>query len=282
MQKVGRRCFSFLLGLFVFMPGLLLFSPQAASAAANYGATYDNPTFLSDTNNDFTVQGVYRIKLTSLNGQIPNPSFSSPGIFNLQAFGKSGSDYYFLLIAAENPGDQADLYVNGTKLLTATVGRNFLSDTNNDFTVLGTYQIRITCPNGKIPNLIFGTPGVFTSKLIKTCGCDLYFRITSVGAVGTQSGLYVNGTRLLTATAGTSFKSDTNDDFTVNGTYQIKLTSLNGKVPNLVFGTPGVFTYRLVKTSGSDYYFKITAVGACGAKSGVYVNGARLLVAAVG
>lgn len=257
-----------------------MFSPQAAVSAA---VTYDseNPTFVSDTNCDFTVKGVYRIKLTSLNGEIPDPSFSVPGIFNIQPFGKSGSDYYFLLIAAGNPGSQADLYVNGARLLTATVGTNFLSDTNNDFTVKGTYQMRITCPNGKIPNLIFGTPGVFAYRLVKTSRCDLYFQITSVGAEGTQSGLYVNGVKLLTATAGTSFRSDTNDDFTVNGTYQIKLTSLNGKIPNLVFGTPGVFTYRLVKTSGSDYYFKITAMGASGAKSGLYVNGTRLLVAAV-
>lgn len=282
MKKTWHRCFSVFLGLFVLLPGILASSPQmAVFAAVSAGSESGSPTFISDTNNDFTVKGVYRIRLTSLNGEIPDPSFSAPGIFNIQPFGKSGSDYYFLLIAAGNPGDQADLYVNGTKLLTATVGRNFLSDTNNDFTVRGTYQIRITCPNGRIPNLIFGTPGVFTSRLVKTSGCDLYFQITSVGSDGMQSGLYINGTKLLVATAGASFKSDTTNDFSISGTYQIKLTSLNGKVPNPVFGTSGVFSYRLVKVSGSDYYFRITAVGASGAQSGLYVNGTRLLTATV-
>jgi hypothetical protein len=283
MKKAWLRCFSVFLSLFVLLAGIPAFSPQtAAFAAVAYDSEGGSPTFSSDTNNDFTVKGVYRIRLTSLNGKIPDPSFSALGVFNIQPFGKSGSDYYFLLIAAGNPGDRADLVVNGTKLLTATVGTNFLSDTNNDFTVRGTYQIRITCPNGKIPNLIFGTPGVFTSRLVKTSGCDLYFQITSVGADGAQSGLYINGTKLLVATAGASFKSDTTDDFSISGAYQIKLTSLNGKAPNPVFGTSGAFSYRLIKTSGSDYFFKITAVGAPGAQSGLYVNGTRLLTATVG
>ena len=280
MKKAWLRSCSVFLSLFVLLSGILAFSPQAAAFAAesNEGGS---PTFSSDTNNDFTVNGVYRIRLTSLNGEIPDLSFAAPGIFNIQPFGKSGSDYYFLLIAAGNPGDQADLFVNGTKLLTATVGKNFLSDTNNDFTVKGTYQIRITCPKGKIPNLVFGTPGVFTSRLVRTSGCDLYFQITSVGTDGMQSGLYINGTKLLVATAGASFRSDTTDDFSISGAYQIKLTSLNGKAPIPVFGTSGVFSYRLVKVSGSDYYFGITAVGAPGAQSGLYVNGTRLLTATV-
>jgi hypothetical protein len=80
-----------------------------------------------------------------------------------------------------------------------------------------------------------------------------------------------------------SYVSDTTRDFSVNSTYQFRITSKNGKVPVFVVGTPGVFNVALVKHIGGDYYFKITAIGAPGDKAGIYINGEpRLLVATVG
>ena len=78
------------------------------------------------------------------------------------------------------------------------------------------------------------------------------------------------------------YTSDTTCDFSVNGAYTFKVTSKNGKVPAFVVGTSGVFDVTLAKVSGNDYFFKITAVGAPGAKAGIYINGAnRLLTATV-
>ena len=80
-----------------------------------------------------------------------------------------------------------------------------------------------------------------------------------------------------------TYKSDTTYDFTVNGAYTFLITSLNGKQPSFAVGTPGVFRTELVKTVGSDHYFKITAVGKAGSRAGIYLNGgSRLLVATVG
>jgi exopolysaccharide biosynthesis protein len=79
-----------------------------------------------------------------------------------------------------------------------------------------------------------------------------------------------------------TFVSDTTANFDVNGAYTFKITSKGGKVPTFVVGTANVFDTQLVKQNGNDYYFKITAVGAPGAKAGIYVNGTtRLLVATV-
>ncbi len=80
-----------------------------------------------------------------------------------------------------------------------------------------------------------------------------------------------------------SFVSDTTRDFSVNGTYQFRITSKDGKEPTFVIGTPGVFEIQSVTRSGNDYFFKLRAIGAPGDKAGLYVNnGPRLLVATVG
>ncbi|HCW80310.1 MAG TPA: hypothetical protein DG942_04305 [Ruminococcaceae bacterium] len=75
--------------------------------------------------------------------------------------------------------------------------------------------------------------------------------------------------------------SDTKYDMTVNGAYTFKITNAYGKTPDFTVGTPSVFRRALVKHVGNDYYYKITAIGAPGAKSGIYLNGSRLLVATV-
>lgn len=79
----------------------------------------------------------------------------------------------------------------------------------------------------------------------------------------------------------TTYASDTTSNFAVSSAYQFKITSKNGKAPVLTVGTSGVFTVQLVKTTGNDYFFKLTAIGAPGAQAGIYVNGERLLVATV-
>ena len=85
------------------------------------------------------------------------------------------------------------------------------------------------------------------------------------------------------STPSQTFVSDTTNDLTVNGTYQFRITSKNGKTPVFVVGTSGVFDVKLASTTGNDYFFKITAIGAPGDKAGIYINGgSRFLVATVG
>ena len=80
-----------------------------------------------------------------------------------------------------------------------------------------------------------------------------------------------------------TFASDTTRDFSVNGSYQFKITSTNGKPPVFVIGTPGVFEIESTIRNGNDYFIKLRAIGAPGDKAGIYINnGQRLLVATVG
>ena len=80
-----------------------------------------------------------------------------------------------------------------------------------------------------------------------------------------------------------TFTSDTTSNIAINGSYQFKITSKNGKAPTFVVGTPGVFEIVSVTNNGSDYFFKLKAIGAPGDKAGIYVNnGQRLLIATVG
>ena len=161
----------------------------------------------------------------------------------------------------------------------------FISDTNYDFAVKGSYQIKITSKNGKAPLLLLGSAGIFDVSLVSKNGDDYFYKLTVTGAVGAKAGLYVNGTRLLVVTVGSqvpTFTSDTNQDFTVMSAYQIKITSINGKIPAFAVGTKGVFTPQFVKKSGNNYFFNLIAIGQTGEKSGVYVNGVKLLTATVG
>lgn len=74
------------------------------------------------------------------------------------------------------------------------------------------------------------------------------------------------------------FDSDTTQNFTVNGKYQFRITSLNGQVPVMTCGN-NAFTVELASQEGNDYFFVIrTAVP--GSTGTIYVNGYYLLVAA--
>lgn len=103
---------------------------------------------------------------------------------------------------------------------------------------------------------------------------------------GSSSSSGKNGNSVQQSDASTEFGatyiSDTTMPLAVNGAYTFKITSLNGKIPVFVVGTPDVFETALVAQNGNDYYYKITAKGNPGANAGIYINGGvRLLVATV-
>lgn len=81
--------------------------------------------------------------------------------------------------------------------------------------------------------------------------------------------------------ASSGFVSDTTSDLTVNGTYQFRITSLDGTIPFLTVDNAN-FRVKFASQEGNDFFFKIHAQGAAGSTTVVSVNGVRLLTATVG
>ena len=81
--------------------------------------------------------------------------------------------------------------------------------------------------------------------------------------------------------ASGGFVSDTTNDLTVNGTYQFRITSLDGTIPFLTADNAN-FRVEFASQEGNDFFFKIHAQGAAGSTTVVSVNGVRLLTATVG
>lgn len=73
----------------------------------------------------------------------------------------------------------------------------------------------------------------------------------------------------------TTYVSDTTDNVNVvaGGTYQFKITSTDGSVPQFaVAGDGSIFKLVAQSNEGNDYFFKVQAVGTVGQVCGVYVN----------
>ncbi len=142
----------------------------------------------------------------------------------------------------------------------------------------GAYQFKITSTNGAAPSLVAGTAGVFETQLVSTSGNDYYFKLTAIGKPGEQTGIYVNGVKLLVATVGaaaSSVKSDTTKPIQVSKgkTYVFKLTA--DAKPAFVSGNSQVFQVKFLKQSGKDYFYQVTAVGKSGQSAGFYINSGK-------
>lgn len=158
----------------------------------------------------------------------------------------------------------------------------FVSDTTNDLTVDGVYQFRITSLDGTVPFLTVSNAN-FRVEFVSQEGSDYFFKIYAQGAAGSTTEISVNGTALLTATVGGSAQtdgviSDTTAPFTVaeGGTYQFRLTA--SERPSFAAGSAS-FTVEYAGQIGSDYFYKVHAVGEPGDGCGFYINGASTPVA---
>ena len=154
--------------------------------------------------------------------------------------------------------------------------QTFLSDTTWNLSVINTYQFKITSKNGKAPDFVIGTPGVFEIKSVFQEGNDYFFKLRAIGAPGTQAGIYINkGPRLLIATVGVNqnyAKLDTGRELSVRAgkTYQFKVTA--EQKPAFVSGNSSVFAVTYNGANGNDYFFQVTAVGKPGDCAGFYLN----------
>ncbi len=188
----------------------------------------------------------------------------------------------------DEDGDEDDDYGEAECKLTAlkTPEKNFVSDTNSDFSIApgASYQFKITADAA--PVMTAGTAGVVNVANVGMSGKDYFIKITATGAVGAKTGIYVNGTKLLVVTVGTSqtFKSDTTTNVTVKkgSSYQYGITTSDGKAPFFTVGSGNVFNVKANGHNGSTYFFKITATGKAGAQAGIYVNGTKVNVAKIG
>ncbi len=159
------------------------------------GSSAQAKTFVSDTVADFNVKGEYQFKITSTNGQIPTLVVGTASIFNTQLVKVSGNDYYFKLIATGNPGTRSGIYVNGVKLLVATVAANSPTvkcDTSHPFKVKAgnAYTFKLTAESK--PTFVVGTSSAFKTEFVKAVGKDYFFKVTAVGEAGITSGFYIN------------------------------------------------------------------------------------------
>ncbi len=163
-------------------------SGEPAQSGGNPGS------FKSDTTSDFTVSGAYQFRITSLNGAVPVMTVSNAN-FRVELASQEGSDYFFKIYAQGAAGSTALVSVNGTPLLTATVGGSatgVISDTTAPFTVAqgGTYQFRLTA--SERPSFAAGSAS-FTVEYAGQIGGDYFYKVHAVGNVGDGCGFYING-----------------------------------------------------------------------------------------
>ena len=149
--------------------------------------------------------------------------------------------------------------------------RNFVSDTTSNLTVNGKYQFRITSLNGHKPVMTVSNAS-FTVELASQSGNDYFYVIRCGGAAGSTANVLVDGYHVVSVTGGTAgVVSDTTQPFTVakGAAYQFKLTSASRPV---FTGNNANFTVTYAGNSGSDWFFKVTAVGATGASTTFSAN----------
>lgn len=159
------------------------------------------PEATSDTNNDFSVAkgSAYQFKITSATA--PTFTTGTAGVFSVALASKNGNDYFYKITAIGNVGASTGIYLNGVKLLVATVkAPAFTTDTTKDVTVKGAYTLKVTA--AATPTFALGTAGVFKAEFVSKTGNDYLYKITSVGAVGAKTGVYVNGVKTFVATVG--------------------------------------------------------------------------------
>lgn len=175
-------------------------SSSGSSSSGSSSTTEPTPqaptaTYTSDTTHDFSVNNNYQFKITSKDGTAPKFIVGTAGVFDVQLAKVSGSDYYFKLTAIGAPGEKAGIYVNGQRLLVATVGTNTTYtklDTGKQLSVKSgkTYQFKITAT--KKPTFICGSGNIFRVSYAGTKGNDYFFKVIAIGKARGCAGFYVN------------------------------------------------------------------------------------------
>lgn len=240
----------------------------------------------SDTNYDFSINkgSSYIFKISGATSFHAGTS----GVFAVSKVGVSGKYTYYRITAVGQPGQSTGMYMSvpgqaAQKVCVVTVTPvSLTSDTNTDFDLLPTasYQFKITAPGLSSIHFNAGSSGVVKVTLVRHTGNDFYYKVTAVGTSGRQTGIYASvsgqaAKRLCVITVGSiSVTSDTNYDFSLSkgASYQFKITAPGASSLSFAAGSSGTVSTALVKKSGNDFYFRITANGASGKQTGIYVT----------
>ncbi len=203
------------------------------------------------------------VTITDQNGRIFTPAFDNSTDITVRIQNNDNS----------SGGKKGSTPVPGNRVIADPGQQTFFSDTTSDFAVKSQYQFKITSNDGKVPNLVAGTAGVFITKLVKVVGNDYYYQLIAIGQAGAKAGIYVNGKKLLVATVGafSSVKSDTTLPLSVKAgdSYIFKLTA--DTKPSFVAGG-SAFKVKFITSDGNNYFYKVTATGKAGMACGFYIN----------
>lgn len=157
------------------------------------------------------------------------------------------------------------------------------------------YTLKINCATkgGKAtkPVVTAGDSKIVKVEYLKHNGSNYYYKITAIGKVGQSTGVYTSATGVKAArqvnviitsaakptpidTGKHKVKCDTTIEFNLKkgASYTFKITSPKEFVPIFAIGTKGIFSFELVKKSGDEYFYKITAIGTTGQSAGVYTT----------
>lgn len=153
-------------------------------------------TYISDTTLDMTVNRSYQFRITSRNGKVPDFAVGTSGVFRTELVRVAGDEYFFRIDAVGAPGQSAGIYVNGNRLLIATIGSNpsyVQLDTGRNLKVGAgkTYQFKVTAASK--PSFGCGNGSVFRIIATGSKGNDYFFKVLAVGKAGDCAGFYVNG-----------------------------------------------------------------------------------------
>ncbi len=154
------------------------------------------------------------------------------------------------------------------------------------------YTLKITCATkgGKAtkPIVTAGDSKILKVEYLKQSGSNFYYKITAIGKAGQSTGLYAAAAgikavkqftvtitnRVINTSKNIKIKCDTTRDFSLKkgASYVFKITSANGVIPIFTIGTKGPFSFELIKKSGDNYFYRITAVGTAGQSAGIYTT----------
>lgn len=264
------------------------------TAAFAVSVQFDSqPSVVSDTSDEVSVERglTYTYKISVMGGGTPSFTPDQDGAFTVRSVRKDGIDYYCTVAATGPVGSSASLLVSfpnsgeddyTVKAGTVTVAKPseyaLESDTNEDFS-LAKGSSYVFCITGAT-DFYAGSSDVFAISKLGKSGDKTFYRITAVGSVGRAAGFFITapGRVPLKVCAVTvdpvEITSDTNDDFELPAgkSYQFKITAVGASSIQFHAGSSGVVNPVLVKRQGNDFYYKITATGKPGQKTGIYAS----------
>lgn len=169
------------------------------------------------------------------------------------------------------------------------------SDTVGDLKLKegGSYIFKITSTNNGVaykPTFNAGNAKVLEVRFLNQNKNNYYYKVTAIGKAGQATGVYTSAPGLkavlqskaviISAVATATkpekitLKCDTTGEFAITkgAKYCFKISADKGDAPSFTLGTKGVFASKLLKKSGNDYFYEITATGEPGQSAGVYTT----------